>query len=757
MRQRQGSRLAGEIIRGLVALAVVTVCLGGVAVGAPGGPDRPQGVPPDIEGACGTENPWLVTTCYFVPGSAAIFRDDDAPAVLAFRDTAADIPQYRLASLAQVGAVWGLAYSRPENALYASAFHKRQMPFGPGGPGAIYRIDLKTGAIALFVTVPNAGLNHHANRVRSPDVSGRDWAGKTSLGDIDLNPDATELFAMNLEDRRVYRYALPSATLLGSFPYGASNETWAEDARPFGLKFNDGRLYHGVVHSAETSRQRNDLAGYVYSSLADGSDIRQVATFSFIYARGAIQRLTLSASIPLNWHPWLDGYHAVEPESRVAVYPMPELVDIEFDANDNIVVGVHDRQSDVTLSVLYGGGDELPGLGIGDILYGRASGGRWTIPPVPEHYNDRTELAAESSQGGLAEIDWLDVVANGMVGFVDEVGAPIAANGVFWYDNVTGGRQRREIVCRPDGPAPRWSHARHVPGQPPLGLDDDAVFPSGSTVGDLEVLCGPTLTPTPTSTDTPTATATATATRTATATPSPTPTHTPTATPSSTATATPTKPPPIYLPLALREPPCDVRQAHIDVALVLDASSSMLELTRAGRTKLAAAQDAARLFLDQLDLTVDGSGDQAAVVQFNADARLLQPLTGDRAAIQAALAALQPAQFTRIDLGIRAGHAELTSPRRRADHQSALIVLTDGRNNPEPVSSAVAAAAGAKAAGMRVFTIGLGEDIEAAALAQMASGAGDYYAAPDGEDLADIYRAIAGAVKPCPVYWPAQP
>ncbi len=63
------------------------------------------------------------------------------------------------------------------------------------------------------------------------------------------------------------------------------------------------------------------------------------------------------------------------------------------------------------------------------------------------------------------------------------------------------------------------------------------------------------------------------------------------------------------------------------------------------------------------------------------------------------------------------------------------VLLTDGRSNPRPASEAVARAGEAKAAGMTVFTIGLGADI-------------------DVEALAEIYRAIAVAL-PCPVgvFW----
>lgn len=59
-----------------------------------------------------------------------------------------------------------------------------------------------------------------------------------------------------------------------------------------------------------------------------------------------------------------------------------------------------------------------------------------------------------------------------------------------------------------------------------------------------------------------------------------------------------------------------------------------------------------------------------------------------------------------------------------------------------------------KGGGVAVFTIGLGDDIDTAALIAMASRPAFAYRAPGAEDLANIYRAIAVAI-PCPAtgFW----
>jgi hypothetical protein len=84
-----------------------------------------------------------------------------------------------------------------------------------------------------------------------------------------------------------------------------------------------------------------------------------------------------------------------------------------------------------------------------------------------------------------------------------------------------------------------------------------------------------------------------------------------------------------------------------------------------------------------------------------------------------------------------------------------MIALTDGPlNNPVPVDVAVAEAARAKDAGVVLFTVGPGQDVDMPALAAMASRPEYAYLAPDAEALAGIHRAIAVTI-PCPkkVWW----
>ena len=178
-----------------------------------------------------------------------------APAVVAVRTGPGAPAEHRLATLVDTGSVWGLATVEMAPVVYAAAFQTRGQPFVRVGPGAVYRLDLLTGTVDLWATVPDAGGETHSD---GPDLDepARNGAGKRASATPTPLDDGRELAVVNLADRRIYRFAVPGGELLGSFAHGASGEAWAADARPFGLAYHDGRLYHGVVNTAESSQAR---------------------------------------------------------------------------------------------------------------------------------------------------------------------------------------------------------------------------------------------------------------------------------------------------------------------------------------------------------------------------------------------------------------------------------------------------------------------------------------------------------------------
>ncbi|MCB0216314.1 MAG: VWA domain-containing protein [Chloroflexi bacterium] len=233
----------------------------------------------------------------------------------------------------------------------------------------------------------------------------------------------------------------------------------------------------------------------------------------------------------------------------------------------------------------------------------------------------------------------------------------------------------------------------------------------------------------PTPSDTPTNTPTQTPTRTPTRTPTPTPTATPTFTP------TPT-PAPIYLPiLNLRR--CLERDIPLDIVLVIDASSSMRTLTAGGRPRIEAAQAGARTFVSLMR-----DVDHAAILAFNDATFLMAGLGGDRAALGAAIDAIETAPFTRIDLALDAAAAELSSERARPEANRVVVLMTDGQpthTTPEEVRQA-----GQRLrARARAFVIGVGGDIDVPLMIDVAGATDRYYAVDDAEALGRIYAQIA--------------
>lgn len=238
-------------------------------------------------------------------------------------------------------------------------------------------------------------------------------------------------------------------------------------------------------------------------------------------------------------------------------------------------------------------------------------------------------------------------------------------------------------------------------------------------------------------------------------TPTPRPTNTPfpTNTPVPTWTPTPRPVEPIYLPLTLMQK-CEDRTIHADVAIVLDTSGSMLEVSYpGGPTKMDAARDAARVFIEKLALP----NDHAALVSFNTEASLVHPLTGDKGALLNALSGIQTLTGTRIDLGLDVARLELTGPNSPPDRNKVIVLLTDGQPTGVTPAEVLAAADKAKAAGIRIYSIGLGSDLDAALLRMVASGSAYFFLAPSTNELQAIYANIATTIQCANLTWPVAP
>jgi len=121
------------------------------------------------------------------------------------------------------------------------------------------------------------------------------------------------------------------------------------DVRPFAATFYRNRVYVGMVCSAESTQNVNDLRAYVYTADPVTLAFSPLPVFSMTlnYPRG---RTDCNGScgdpgdISAAWRPWSATFQNVDPTNNL-IYPQPWLTDIAFE-NGNLILGVRDRLGD---------------------------------------------------------------------------------------------------------------------------------------------------------------------------------------------------------------------------------------------------------------------------------------------------------------------------------------------------------------------------------------------------------------------------
>jgi hypothetical protein len=162
------------------------------------------------------------------------------------------------------------------------------------------------------------------------------------------------------------------------------------------------------------------------------------------------------------------------------------------------------------------------------------------------------------------------------------------------------------------------------------------------------------------------------------------------------------------------------------------------------RTPTIISFDAARSAATHF-VNMSAASDQLSLISFESSATVNQVLTTNKNAVRTAISGLAASGGTRIDLGITSARGELTSVRKRANATQIMILLTDGQNDLNP-STVITAATAAKAAGIRIFTIGLGSFTDIDLLKSVATNPSDAYYAPTGAQLDAIYEEISRVI-----------
>ncbi|ELS01824.1 hypothetical protein Xen7305DRAFT_00015300 [Xenococcus sp. PCC 7305] len=331
------------------------------------------------------------------------------------------------ATVQEVGTVNGLAYHRESETLFAGSFYKRHSALlgtidftndnnanadtndatGAAYTSIIYTVDNSnantTGNVSIFARLDDVvdprgaidsdaiGYSWESDQGTGQDTAGGnavfDAVGKYGLGDLELSADGTTLWAVNLNDRKLYKVPVGDSAdpLTPATPASADIDSYdlitdiinngddlgvnpEENIRPFALSIREGLVYFGMVNTAQYDADGNegtpngvggvddttsasDLRAFVYTFDPENPTAApvQVLDIPLDYERDlASSSAQLGAEEPsANWHPWVASF----PTDTIAgtgeeAYTQPILSDIDFDINGNMLLGFRDRWGD---------------------------------------------------------------------------------------------------------------------------------------------------------------------------------------------------------------------------------------------------------------------------------------------------------------------------------------------------------------------------------------------------------------------------
>ena len=279
------------------------------------------------------------------------------------------------------GSVYGIGLDQHTQKVYAGAYAKRGSVYGPGGPGAIYRVDPWTGATEVYVTVADAGTTEHdmtstnAAGHETQDYDFRTAVGRESLGDVEVTEDGQFLLAVNMHTDSVVVYPVQDAANpapIQTLPIPAVACAADQDWAPMALAENDGKIYVGAVCGATL---QSSVIEYEISAAGQLSPTGVVWSGDTTATPGRIGvasgNLAVSATCrDADWLPWSDEV-AQDCINRAAAatpinpagqglagqfsVPQPMLSDIAFTETGGLILGYRDRGGDQYSTLLYYG------------------------------------------------------------------------------------------------------------------------------------------------------------------------------------------------------------------------------------------------------------------------------------------------------------------------------------------------------------------------------------------------------------------
>ncbi|QNP74627.1 carboxypeptidase regulatory-like domain-containing protein [Streptomyces roseirectus] len=346
-------------------------------------------------------------------------------------------------------AVFGIGTDRSGNVFMGTSV-KRHTEYGPAGPvNAIYRYNSTSKAVTTFTTLPGALTAHDATNSYLHDDAIYDKVGREGLGDVDVSGDGKTLYAVNLNDSKLYSVPVngtgdgvsAGAPVSYDIPKPAA---CVGDWHPYGIGVRGKRVLVGGVCGAESTVSAtsawgdpSQLSAHVYEF--KGGAFSELFTSKLDFDRGCAYRFlgasgyrcddttTVGQQMSADWEAWNERVPVREEHTFVSA-PQPMLSNLEIADNGDLIMGFRDRFADMQGNQTYSFGStttQVSAVAAGDVLRACLSGTTYTLesnatcgsftganpnnqqgPGNGEFYNDTTTLSDANhdqiTEGGTA-------------------------------------------------------------------------------------------------------------------------------------------------------------------------------------------------------------------------------------------------------------------------------------------------------------------------------------------------------------------